>query len=108
MTDEERYDVDRRVDEILPSICAISLGASIGRGGSAVSIAEDGDPPQAIIGSYRESEKKNIAMEKKNASMTPNDREKEIQGLLGQLRCPGFMEVLADPKNQDGTKRNSN
>lgn len=101
MTDEERYDVDRRVNEILPSICAISLGASIGRWGSAVSIAEDGDPPQAIIDSYRESEKKNIAMEKKSDSLTPEEREKETQGLLGQLRGPGFMEVLANHKNKD-------
>lgn len=103
MSDEELYDVDRRVSEVLPKIFSISLVASIGRWHSAISIAEDGDPPQIVIDWYRRGEEKAIDQEKKNAAMSEEEREEERQDLLGQLRgTPGFVEISVDhTKNDD-------
>ena len=49
--------------------------------------------PQEILDQQAQGEADRAAEQKRIAGLSPEENEKEIESLLGQLRGPGFMEI---------------
>jgi hypothetical protein len=85
--------LQERLDDIIPNV-GCSLYGKYKRKSKYISLEV---VPEKVIDYYRELFEKDIEEETRIASLTPEEHQKEIEGLLAELRKdPGFMEFRID------------